>query len=77
MQLTDGAGATLLMTRREARRRGLPILGVFRSFAVVGFAGEAVPTPEAEPNLQGSVGIRSGSTISYDLIEQHFEAQSR
>ncbi|KAG1672421.1 hypothetical protein FOA52_013206 [Chlamydomonas sp. UWO 241] len=35
-QLTDGAGATLLMTRREAVRRGLPILGVFRSFAAVG-----------------------------------------
>ena len=52
MQLTDGAGATLLMTRREARRRGLPILGVFRSFAVVGVALDAVPTLEAEPNLQ-------------------------
>lgn len=35
-QVTDGAGATLLMTRGEALRRGLPILGVFRSFAAVG-----------------------------------------
>jgi acetyl-CoA acyltransferase 1 len=35
-QLTDGAAATLLMTRREAVRRSLPILGVFRSFAAVG-----------------------------------------
>mmetsp|Transcript_21801 Transcript_21801/g.37207 ORF Transcript_21801/g.37207 Transcript_21801/m.37207 type:complete len:467 (-) Transcript_21801:333-1733(-) len=35
-QLTDGAGAALLMTRREALRRGLPILAIFRSFAAVG-----------------------------------------
>eukprot|EP00197_Chlamydomonas_leiostraca_P010486 CAMPEP_0202865076 /NCGR_PEP_ID=MMETSP1391-20130828/5205_1 /ASSEMBLY_ACC=CAM_ASM_000867 /TAXON_ID=1034604 /ORGANISM="Chlamydomonas leiostraca, Strain SAG 11-49" /LENGTH=455 /DNA_ID=CAMNT_0049544871 /DNA_START=106 /DNA_END=1473 /DNA_ORIENTATION=+ len=35
-QVTDGAAATLLMTRREAMRRGLPILGIFRSFAAVG-----------------------------------------
>lgn len=35
-QVTDGAAAALLMTRREAVRRGLPILGIFRSFAAVG-----------------------------------------
>jgi acetyl-CoA acyltransferase 1 len=35
-QVTDGAAACLLMTRREALRRGLPILGIFRSFAAVG-----------------------------------------
>lgn len=35
-QVTDGAAAALLMTRREALRRGLPILGIFRSFAAVG-----------------------------------------
>ena len=35
-QVSDGAGAVLLMTRREARRRQLPVLGVFRSFAAVG-----------------------------------------
>ena len=34
-QLTDGASAALLMTRAEAVRRGLPILGIFRSFAAV------------------------------------------
>ena len=36
LQTSDGAGAVLLMTRREALRRSLPILGVFRSFAAVG-----------------------------------------
>ena len=35
-QVTDGAAACLLMTRREALRRGLPVLLVFRSFAAVG-----------------------------------------
>jgi acetyl-CoA acyltransferase 1 len=35
-QLTDGAAAVLLMSREEAIRRHLPIMGVFRSFAVEG-----------------------------------------
>jgi acetyl-CoA acyltransferase 1 len=35
-QTTDGAAAVLLMTRAEARRRHLPILAVWRGFAVRG-----------------------------------------
>lgn len=35
-QLTDGAAAVLLMSREEAVRRGLPIMGVWKSFAVEG-----------------------------------------
>ncbi|XAR58708.1 Acetyl-CoA C-acyltransferase [Bertholletia excelsa] len=35
-QLSDGAGAVLLMKRSLAMQKGLPILGVFRSFAAVG-----------------------------------------
>lgn len=41
------------MTRREAQKRGLPILGVFRSFSVVGVdpavmgIGPAFAIPEA------------------------------
>jgi acetyl-CoA acyltransferase 1 len=52
-QVTDGAAACLLMTRREALRRGLPILLVFRSFAAVGVppaimgVGPAVAIPAA------------------------------
>lgn len=38
-QVTDGAAAVLLMTRHEANRRNLPIMGIFRSFAAVRFAG--------------------------------------
>jgi acetyl-CoA acyltransferase 1 len=35
-QTTDGAAAVLLMTRQEAIRRKLPILGIWRGFAVKG-----------------------------------------
>lgn len=35
-QVSDGAAAVLLMTRREANKRGLKILGKFHSFGVAG-----------------------------------------
>ncbi|GFO50392.1 3-ketoacyl-coa thiolase, peroxisomal [Plakobranchus ocellatus] len=35
-QISDGAAAVVLMKRSEALRRGLPILGILRSFAVKG-----------------------------------------
>lgn len=35
-QLSDGAAATLLMSRDEAKRRGLAPLGIYRGFAVAG-----------------------------------------
>lgn len=35
-QLTDGAAAVLLMSREEAMKRKLPIMGVWKSFAVEG-----------------------------------------
>ncbi|OMO53044.1 Thiolase [Corchorus capsularis] len=35
-QVSDGAGAVLLMKRSLAMAKGLPILGVFRTFAAVG-----------------------------------------
>lgn len=67
-QVTDGASAVLLMTRREALKRRLPILGIFRSFAAVGVdpaimgIGPAVAIPE--------VLKKSGLTIEdIDLFE--------
>lgn len=51
--MTDGAAAVLMMTRREAIARGLPVLGIFRSFAAVGVdpaimgVGPAVAIPAA------------------------------
>ncbi|CAN1269785.1 3-ketoacyl CoA thiolase 1, peroxisomal [Linum perenne] len=52
-QVSDGAGAVLLMKRSLAIQKGLPILGVFRSFAAVGVdpavmgIGPAVAIPAA------------------------------
>ncbi|KAL2932832.1 3-ketoacyl-CoA thiolase 2 peroxisomal [Bienertia sinuspersici] len=52
-QVTDGAGAVLLMKRSVAMCKGLPILGVFRTFAAVGVdpaimgIGPAVAIPAA------------------------------
>lgn len=52
-QVSDGAAAVLLMTRERAQKMGLPIQGVFRSFAVTGVEpnvmgiGPAVAIPEA------------------------------
>ncbi|KAK3187805.1 hypothetical protein Dsin_027366 [Dipteronia sinensis] len=52
-QVSDGAGAVLLMKRSLAMHKGLPILGVFRTFAAVGVdpaimgVGPAVAIPAA------------------------------
>lgn len=35
-QVTDGAGAVLLMKRSVAEKKGLPILGVFRYVLPIG-----------------------------------------
>lgn len=62
VQVTDGAAAVLLMTRREALNRGLPVLGIFRSFAAVGVdpaimgVGPAVAIPAAVEQV-GSCGV--------------------
>ena len=45
LQVSDGASACLLMTRREAQRRSLPVLGVFRSFSAVGVPPGAALAP--------------------------------
>lgn len=52
-QVSDGAGAVLLMKRSLAVQKGLPVLGIFRSFAAVGVEpgvmgiGPAVAIPAA------------------------------
>ena len=51
-QVSDGAAAVILCNRAEAERRGLPILGTLRGFAVKGCPpdimgiGPAVAIPE-------------------------------
>lgn len=61
--MTDGAAAVLLMTRREALNRGLPVLGIFRSFAAVGVdpaimgVGPAVAIPAAVAQVSLCAGV--------------------
>jgi hypothetical protein len=75
LQITDGAAAVLLMTRREALRRGLPILGIFRSFAAVGVdpaimgVGPAVAIPAAVEKVSGLYAWGgSFALVSWDAI---------
>jgi acetyl-CoA acyltransferase 1 len=61
LQVTDGASAVLMMTRREAMNRGLPVLGIFRSFSAVGVdpaimgVGPAVAIPAAVAQVRSHV----------------------
>jgi len=70
-QVSDGAGAVLLMKRSVALKKGLPILGVFRSFAAVGVdpavmgVGPAVAIPAAVK----SAGLEIGDIDLFELNE--------
>ena len=69
--MTDGAAAVLLMRRSCAVARGLPILGVFRSFAAVGVdpsvmgVGPAVAIPAAVKRA----GVEVGDVDLFELNE--------
>ena len=60
--LTDGAAAILLMTRSEARRRNLPVMGVWEGYTVVG-----VP-----PKIMGI-----GPAVSVESNEKKKKKQNR
>lgn len=70
-QVSDGAGAVLLMKRSLAVKKGLPILGVFRSFAAAGVdpavmgIGPAVAIPAAVK----SAGLRMDDIDLYEINE--------
>ncbi|XP_042478526.1 3-ketoacyl-CoA thiolase 2, peroxisomal-like [Macadamia integrifolia] len=70
-QVTDGAGAVLLMKRSLAMQKGLPILGVFRSFSAVGVdpavmgIGPAVAIPAAVK----SAGLEIDDIDLYEINE--------
>ncbi|KAL5192982.1 3-ketoacyl-CoA thiolase 2, peroxisomal [Glycine soja] len=70
-QISDGAAAVLLMKRRVAVQKGLPILGIFRSFAAVGVdpavmgVGPAVAIPAAVK----SVGLELGNIDLFEINE--------
>ncbi|KAL3628084.1 3-ketoacyl-CoA thiolase 2, peroxisomal [Castilleja foliolosa] len=68
-QVSDGAGAVLLMKRSVAMQKGLPVLGVFRSFAAVGVdpaimgVGPAVAIPAAVK----SAGLEIGDIDLFEI----------
>ncbi|KAL6535150.1 3-ketoacyl-CoA thiolase 2, peroxisomal [Orobanche minor] len=70
-QVSDGAGAVLLMKRGVAMQKGLPILGVFRSFVAVGVdpaimgIGPAVAIPAAVK----SAGLELGDIDLFEINE--------
>ncbi|GBG77190.1 hypothetical protein CBR_g23517 [Chara braunii] len=69
--VSDGAAAVLLMRRAEANKRGLPILGVFRTFVAVGVdpaimgVGPAYAIPEAVKKA----GLEIADIDLYELNE--------
>eukprot|EP01026_Neomeris_dumetosa_P074405 TRINITY_DN77325_c0_g1_i3.p1 TRINITY_DN77325_c0_g1~~TRINITY_DN77325_c0_g1_i3.p1 ORF type:complete len:413 (-),score=86.73 TRINITY_DN77325_c0_g1_i3:277-1515(-) len=70
-QVSDGAAATLLMSRREALRRQLPILGVWRSFAVVGVepAVMGIGPAYAIPKAVQAAGLKLDDIDVFELNE--------
>ncbi|XP_041002997.1 3-ketoacyl CoA thiolase 1, peroxisomal-like [Juglans microcarpa x Juglans regia] len=70
-QVSDGAGAVLLMRRSTAMQKGLPILGVFRSFAAVGVdpAVMGVGPAAAIPVAVKSAGLELDDVDLFEINE--------
>ncbi len=70
-QLSDGAAACVLMSDREAARRGLTPLGVFRGFAVAGCEPDemGIGPVFAVPRLLERCGKRVGDIDLWELNE--------
>ncbi|KAE7997961.1 hypothetical protein FH972_002547 [Carpinus fangiana] len=70
-QVSDGAGAVLLMKRSLAVQKGLPILGVFRSFAAVGVdpAVMGIGPAAAIPVAVKSAGLELDDVDLFEINE--------
>jgi len=70
-QLSDGASACVLMERRTAEQRGLPVLGVVRGVAVAGCAPEemGIGPVFAVPRLLARAGLRDDDIGLWELNE--------
>jgi len=70
-QVSDGAAAVLLATRRKAQELGLPILGAFRSFAVAGVRPEVmgIGPAEAIPIALKKAGLTDADIAIYEINE--------
>ncbi|GAB4816938.1 hypothetical protein N2152v2_003984 [Parachlorella kessleri] len=71
LQVTDGAAAVMLTTRGEAKRRGLPILGTLRTYAVVGVepAVMGIGPSEAVPKALEQAGLQTEDVAVFELNE--------
>lgn len=67
-QLTDGAAAVLLMSRAEAIKRNLPILGVWKSYAVEGVPPKIMGVGPVYA-IPSALRKANKSTDSVDLFE--------
>eukprot|EP00970_Alexandrium_tamarense_P014853 scaffold4446_cov199-Alexandrium_tamarense.AAC.12 len=70
-QLTDGAAAVLLMSREEAMKRRLPIIGVWKSFAVEGVPPKimGVGPVYAIPSALQKASLRKEDVDVYEINE--------
>jgi acetyl-CoA acyltransferase 1 len=70
-QVSDGAAASLIMTRAMAQKLGLPILGVFRSFAVSGVPPEVmgIGPAFAIPDALKKVGLTINDIDVFEINE--------
>ncbi|RME26613.1 MAG: thiolase family protein [Deltaproteobacteria bacterium] len=76
-QVSDGAAATLIMAREKAEELGLPVLGVLRSYQVVGVPPEimGIGPKEAIPKAVEAAGL-SLSDIGLFEINEAFASQA-
>jgi acetyl-CoA acyltransferase 1 len=70
-QTTDGAAAVLLMTRREAGRRGLPIVGIWRGFATAAVPPKlmGIGPAVAIPAVLKLVGLKTADIDVFEINE--------
>lgn len=70
-QMSDGAAATLIMSREKAESLGLEVLGVLRSYAVVGVDPEimGIGPAVAIPKALEKAGISTGDVDVYEINE--------
>lgn len=70
-QISDGAGAVLLMKRSVALKKGLPVLGVFRSFEAVGVdpAVMGIGPAVAIPLAVKSAGLELNNIDLFEINE--------
>lgn len=70
-QTTDGAAAVMLMTRGEARRRGIPILGVWHGFCTAGVPPRimGIGPAVAIPKVLEQTGLNKEDIDVYEINE--------